>query len=50
MDEEQKFERVAELWCLAIAKAKGAVQVINTFGDLNRVIYYYGSTKKDDHV
>lgn len=24
--------------------------MINTFGDLNRVIYYYGSTKKSDQV
>lgn len=46
MDEDQKFNRVVELWCLTIAKARGSVQVVNTFGDLNRVIYYHGSTKK----
>lgn len=25
MDEDQKFERIVELWCVTIAKAKGAV-------------------------
>lgn len=44
--EEQQIQRIAELWCQTIAKAKGAGKVINRFGDLNRVIYYHGSTKK----
>ena len=29
-----------------IANAKGGAMLINRFGDLNRVIYYHGSSKK----
>jgi hypothetical protein len=48
MDKDQKFERVVELWCLTIAKARGAVRVINTFGDLPNLIHVHGSTKAGD--
>jgi hypothetical protein len=46
MSDEKRFERVADLWRATLAKARGAVHVINTFGDLNRRIYLHGSTKK----
>jgi len=48
--EEQQIQRIAELWCMTIAKAKGAAKVILRFGDLNRVIYYHGSTKKLEEI
>lgn len=47
MTEEERAERVAHLWRRALAKTRGAVQVILTFGDLNRRIFLYGSTKKN---
>lgn len=39
-----------DLWQETIAKAKGAVKVIEIFGDLNRRIYLYGSDKKHDYL
>lgn len=46
MNDDKKVERIADLWRALLAKANGAVHVINTFGDLNRRIYLHGSTKK----
>lgn len=43
---DEKEYRIMELWKKMIAKAKGAVKVIDIFGDLNRRIYLYGSDKK----
>ena len=48
MTDLQKAERVAHLWKRGLAKTRGAVQVIYTFGDLGRRIFLYGSTKKND--
>ena len=50
MNEEQQIERVADLWRVCLAKTKGSVFVINTFGELNRKIFLHGSTKKLEHL
>lgn len=50
MSEKEQQERVFELWRRTLAKAKGAVRVIEIFGDLNRRIYLYGSDKKHDYL
>lgn len=50
MDEEEQQNRVLELWQRTLAKARGAVKVIEIFGDLNRRIYLYGSDKKHDYL
>jgi hypothetical protein len=50
MNEEEKRDRVQDLWKRTLAKAKGAVKVIEIFGDLNRRIYLYGSDKKHDYL
>ena len=47
MTDQERADRVAHLWKMALAKTRGAVQVILTFGDLNRRIFLYGSTKKN---
>ena len=50
MDEYEQTNRVVELWQRTLAKARGAVKVIEIFGDLNRRIYLYGSDKKHDYL
>ncbi len=50
MMDDEKEHRVMELWKKTVAKAKGAVKVIQIFGDLNRRIYLYGSDKKHDYL
>jgi Ion transport protein len=50
MTDEERAERVAHLWRRALAKTRGAVQVILTFGDLNRRIFLYGSSKKNEEL
>jgi len=50
MDEDEQQNRVMELWSRTLAKARGAVKVIEIFGDLNRRIYLYGSDKKHDYL
>lgn len=47
MDDEEKVDHIRTYWHKVIAKSLGAVQVINTFGDLNRRLFLYGSTKKN---
>jgi hypothetical protein len=47
MTDSERAERVAHLWRRNLAKARGAAQVINTFGDLGRRIFLYGSVKKN---
>jgi hypothetical protein len=42
MLEFEKTERVKELWKNVIGKLKGAVMILNRFGDLNRRLYLYG--------
>jgi hypothetical protein len=48
MTDLEKAERVADLWRATLGKARGAVGVLQTFGDLNRRIYLHGSSKKND--
>ena len=50
LDEQSKEEHVKNLWRRTIAKARGAVQILNTFGDLNRRIYLHGSTRKNEYI
>ena len=50
MTEEEKEERVVELWNRTLGKARGAVSVLSIFGDLNRMIYLHGSTKKHEYL
>ena len=33
-----------------MAKLRGAVRVLEIFGDLNRRLYLYGSNKKQDYL
>lgn len=47
MTDQERADRVAHLWKRGLAKTFGAVQVINTFGDLGRRIFLYGSVKKN---
>lgn len=44
------MEKVQKLWKRCLAKTRGAVQIINTFGDLNRRIYLHGSTRKHEFI
>jgi len=46
MSDEKKELHVKKRWHQAWAKARGAVHVLQTFGDLNRRIFLYGSTMK----
>lgn len=50
MREEEKAERVAELWREMLAKSRGAVRILNKLSDLNRHIYLHGSTRKKEDV
>jgi hypothetical protein len=50
MTEEERAERVADLWRTMLAKSKGAVRILNKLSDLNRHIYLHGSTRKKEDV
>ena len=50
MNDAEREIQIVHLWNLALAKARGAVKVIEIFGDLNRKIYLYGSDKKHDYL
>jgi len=50
MEQDERDERVADLWRATLAKAKGAGMVLNKFNGLNRRIYIHGSTKKHEDL
>lgn len=50
MDEEEKANHIMSLWLRTMAKLRGAVKVLEIFGDLNRRLYLYGSDKKQDYL
>lgn len=50
MNEEERAERVADLWRTMLAKSRGAVRILNKLSDLNRHIYLHGSTRKKEDV
>ena len=50
MDDEEKAERVADLWRVMIAKSRGAVFILNKLSDINRHVYLHGSTRKKEDV
>jgi hypothetical protein len=46
MKEKEKLKRVRSLWYMMLAKAKGAVLVLDRFSTLTRRIYLFGTSKK----
>ena len=46
MKEKDKKKRIKRLWYLMLAKAKGAVLVLDRFSQLTRRIYLFGTSKK----
>jgi hypothetical protein len=48
MREKKKLERVGMLWYAVLAKAKGAVLVLDRFSNLTRRIYLFGTSQKLD--
>jgi hypothetical protein len=50
MDEEERAERVADLWRVMLAKSRGAVFILNKLSDINRHVYLHGSIRKKEDV
>lgn len=50
LGDDDRADHIISLWMRTIAKARGAVAVINVFGDLNRRIYLHGSNKTHDYI
>ncbi len=50
MNDEEKAERVADLWRVMLAKSRGAVFILNKLSDVNRHVYLHGSTRKKEDV
>lgn len=50
LSDEERSDRMCFLWRRSIAKLRGAVKVLEIFGDLNRRLYLYGSNKKQDYL
>jgi len=46
MKEKDKQQRIRSLWYQMLAKAKGAVLVLDRFSSLTRRIYLFGTSKK----
>lgn len=46
MKEKEKQKRIRSLWYMMLAKAKGAVLVLDRFSSLTRRIYLFGTSKK----
>ena len=47
MNDVQQDQRVRDLWHKLFVKSKGAVKILNRFGDLNKRIYLLGTSKKN---
>jgi hypothetical protein len=50
MDEDKRRDHITFLWRRAIVKSIASAKILNVFGDLNRIIYLYGSSKKHEFI
>jgi hypothetical protein len=50
MQPEEKKSFIQQLWHRASVKSIASATILNVFGDLNRLIYMYGSSKKHEFI